>query len=141
MEYNEFITRVQHRAKLDSLTEAERATQATLETLGEHISGGERRDLASELPPRLASFLQLPDIESGQLPFESAARAFSLQDFFQRISVREGVPLLTAIEHARAVMSVLREALSGKELTDMLAQLPKEFRPLFEEIPGEDVAL
>ena len=36
------------------------------------------------------------------------------------------MPLETAAEHARAVMSVLREALSKGEFEDIRAQLPAE---------------
>jgi uncharacterized protein (DUF2267 family) len=135
MEYQDFITRVQHVANLASQDDTERAIQATLVTLGEHLSGGEREDLASVLPPRIASFLRIPDIEFGQLPFESAGKSFSLQEFYQRVSQREGVALPAAIDHADAVMHVLREAIPPKEAWDMLAQLPKEFAPLLGRIP------
>jgi uncharacterized protein (DUF2267 family) len=40
--------------------------------------------------------------------------------------MREGVPLATALEHAHAVMSVLRDALSEGEFEDIRAELPAE---------------
>jgi uncharacterized protein (DUF2267 family) len=57
----------------------------------------------------------------------SPTRNFSLDEFFQRVSIREDVPLATAREHARAVMSVLRDALSKGEFEDIRAQLPIEY--------------
>ncbi|MGZ3629162.1 MAG: DUF2267 domain-containing protein [Ktedonobacteraceae bacterium] len=51
----------------------------------------------------------------------------SLDEFFQRMSLREDVPLEIAREHARAVVSVLSDALSKGELEDIIAQLPIEF--------------
>ncbi len=45
MKHDEFIGRVQHYARLPSRGDAERATRATLETLGERLAGGEPKDL------------------------------------------------------------------------------------------------
>jgi uncharacterized protein (DUF2267 family) len=45
MKYDEFISQVQRRADLASREEAERATRATMETLGERLAGGEAKDL------------------------------------------------------------------------------------------------
>ena len=50
MKHDEFIGQVQHRARLSSRGEAERATRATLETLAERLAGGEEQDLAAQLP-------------------------------------------------------------------------------------------
>src|SRR5947209_11217991 len=58
MKYDEFISQVQHRAKLNSREDAVRASSATLETLGERLAGGEAKDLASQLPQELALYLE-----------------------------------------------------------------------------------
>ncbi len=50
MEHDEFIGQAQHRARLASRGEAERATRATLETLAERISDGAAQNLAAQLP-------------------------------------------------------------------------------------------
>ena len=50
-----------------------------------------------------------------------------LDEFHQRVSLREDVLLATAREHARVVMSVLSEALSRGELEDIRRQLPIEY--------------
>jgi uncharacterized protein (DUF2267 family) len=68
VKYDEFIAQVQRRADLNSKNEAVQATRAVLETLGERLAGGEPKDLASQLPPELASYLQQPLAGSG-VPF------------------------------------------------------------------------
>jgi len=44
---------------------------------------------------------------------------------------REGVDLPDAVHQARAVISVLGEAVSPGEMADARAQLPDEYDPLF----------
>jgi hypothetical protein len=79
--YDEFLGHVQHRARLGSRGEAERATRATLETLAERLVGGEAHDLASQLPPELARSLQSPDAGIGA--------KLTLEEFFELVSERE----------------------------------------------------
>ncbi|MBE3559394.1 MAG: DUF2267 domain-containing protein [Ktedonobacteraceae bacterium] len=124
MKHDEFIGQVQNRAKLPSRGDAERAVRATLETLGERLSGGEANDLASQLPPELGRHLRGPMAGLGE--------RFSLHEFFQRVSLREGTDLPAATYHARAVVEVLKEAVAPGEIRDVQAQLPTEFRRLFE---------
>src|SRR5256885_341656 len=83
MKYDEFISQVQHRAKLNSREDAVRASSATLETLGERLAGGEAKDLASQLPQELALYLERTHTGIQQ--------SFSLDEFFWRVSQREGV--------------------------------------------------
>ena len=52
----------------------------------------------------------------------SPKRNLSLDEFFQRMSIREDVPLATAREHAHVVMSVLADALSRGEFEDIRAR-------------------
>ncbi|MFL5589168.1 MAG: DUF2267 domain-containing protein [Ktedonobacteraceae bacterium] len=127
MKYEEFIEEVQKRAHLASKSEAKRATRAALETLAECISQKERTDAASQLPRGLALYLKEPFLGPGKQPAPSPKRNLSLDEFFQRMSIREDVPLETAREHAHAVMSVLVDALSKGEFEDIRAQLPIEF--------------
>ena len=127
MKYEEFIEEVQKRAHLASKNEAKRATRAALETLAESISQKERYDAASQLPKGLALYLKEPFLGPGKQPTPSPKRNLSLDEFFQRMSIREDVPLETAREHAHAVMSVLVDALSKGEFEDIRAQLPIEF--------------
>lgn len=128
MKHDEFIGQVQHHARLSSRGDAELAARATLETLAERLAGGEAEDLASQLPRGLAEYLR-----SG---LAGAGVRFSMEDFFRRVSEREGVDLPKAIYHARAVTAVLYEAVSPGEMADVRAQLPAEFSQLFE--PGRE---
>ena len=123
MKYDEFLGQVRHRARLGSHAEAERATRATLETLAERLVGGEAHDLASQLPPELAHFLQRPDAGIGA--------KLTLEEFFELVSEREGVELEEATLHARVVIAVLTEAVSQGEIQDVLVQLPATFAQLF----------
>ncbi len=123
MKYDEFLGQVQHRARLGSHAEAERATRATLETLAERLAGGEARDLAAQLPPDLAHFLQPPDAGIGT--------KLTLDEFFEAVSMREGVDLEEATFHARVVIGVLTEAVSQGEIQDVRVQLPAAFTQLF----------
>jgi uncharacterized protein (DUF2267 family) len=124
MKHDEFIGQVQHRARLGSRGQAERATRATLETLAEHLAGGEAKDLAAQLPLEIGEHLR------GQ--WSAIGERFSLEEFFRRASLREGVDLPDAILHAKAVIEVLSEAVSKGEMDDVRAQLPAEFDSLFE---------
>jgi uncharacterized protein (DUF2267 family) len=124
MKHDEFIGQVQHRARLSSRGAAERATRATLETLAERLAGGEAKDLAAQLPLEIAEHLR------GQ--WSALGERFSLDEFFRRVSLREGVDLSDAVFHAQAVIEVLNEAVSRGEMDDVRAQLPSEFDRLFE---------
>ena len=128
MKHDEFIGQVQHHARLSSRGDAEIATRATLETLAERLAGGEADDLASQLPRGIAEYLRTGLAGVGE--------RFSVEEFFQLVSEREGVDLPKAIYHARAVIAVLYEAVSPGEMADVRAQLPAEFGRLFE--PGRE---
>jgi uncharacterized protein (DUF2267 family) len=127
MKIQEFIEQVQKRAHLASKLEAERATRAALETLAECITWDERVDAAAQLPRGLALYLEQPNLGGEKQPAPSRKRISTLDEFYQRMSLREDVPPATAREHARVVMSVLVEALSKGEFEDIRAQLPIEF--------------
>ena len=123
MQYEEFLNKVQDRLGPAQPDEARRAIIATLETLGERISGGEASDLAEQLPEELKEPLH----QAGENNEE-----FSLDAFLRRVGEREDVEADEAREHVSAVMTVLTEAVSGGELDNIRAQLPQEFEPLFE---------
>ncbi len=125
MQYQEFVNRVNERISTEAAGEAEIAIQATLATLGERITGGEAEDLASQLPAELQAQL------TAENP-RGEAEGFSLTEFYRRVTEREGaLSAAEATDHARAVMAVLSDAVSGGELADIQRQLPEEFEPLF----------
>jgi uncharacterized protein (DUF2267 family) len=123
MKYTEFITRVQQRAGMSSPEEALQAARATLETLGEFLSRVETRQTASELPKELAAFLH-------QRP---STWPVPLEEFFNRVTAREDVRRPQALEHARAVIGVLCEAVSPGAIADIRNELPAEYAALFQD--------
>lgn len=136
MKYDEFIAQVERRTSLDSRDAAIRTTAATLETLAERLAGGEAKDLASQLPPEIGVYLQQP--------FAGAGEPFSLDEFFRRVSDREGVSLADATYHARIIIALISEVVTMGEIENVRAQLPAEFRQLFDveyegEVPGQGV--
>ncbi|HEY0471160.1 MAG TPA: DUF2267 domain-containing protein [Kribbella sp.] len=120
MKFHEMVAAVKRAADLPDNDQAERALRATLRTLGERLAGGEPFDLASQLPGELKD----------ELPPQGPGDAFSLEEFYRRVARREGTDPETARRHARAVMAVLREAVSSGEFDDVLSQLPKEYADL-----------
>ncbi len=130
MKYDEFIAEVRRRARLATTEEAENATRATLQTLAERIEIDEVKDLASQLPRELAMYMQSPTT--------GIAESFSLDEFFHRVSEREGADLADATFHARIVAALLSEVVTVGEIEDVRAQLPADFAKLFEvENAGE----
>lgn len=123
MKYDQFIKHVQNLAQLTNHSEAERATQATLETIKERIVGNEASQLAAQLPKELAKYLHGREGEDGQY--------FSIEEFYQRISEKEGVDKQAAAVHARAVFAVLKEAVSPGEFADVQANFSQGYEELF----------
>ena len=118
MNFDEFIGQVQNRARLSSRAEAERATRAVLETLGQRLVGGEPKNLASQLPWEIGRYLL--ETHTGE-----GAR-FGPRDFYDLVARREGIDMAAAAYHVRVVASVLRDAVSPGEWENMLAQLPPD---------------
>jgi uncharacterized protein (DUF2267 family) len=130
-DYAGFIATVEREADV-AHDQAERAVTATLETLGERISGGEAHDLAGQLPPELQ---RLVDRHAGDGP-----RPLSAGEFFQRVQSREQVPIMEAQDHVRAVFVALRETVDPEEIADLASELPRELEMLlFDDLPLEDL--
>lgn len=121
MKLDEFVAQVQQRVYLDSPEAAMNAIGATLETLGERLPWEEAHGLAEQLPPELGRYL-----DQAMGPQE-----FDLDDFFTRVSFREGVDLAEATPHALAVMEVLKEAVSPGMIGKLRHRLPEEYHSLF----------
>ena len=122
MQFDEFTGKVQHKAKLATTGEALAATRATLETLAERVAGDEPKNLAAQLPQEIGKYLEGAHI----------VERFSLAEFFDRVTEKEGVDKPVAVYHARAVIDTVMEAVSEGEIEDLKAQLPDEWNPLFE---------
>lgn len=123
MNQPEFIDAVADRANTTA-DRAEVLARATLETLADRISGGEAEDLAAELPEPLQGSLRRPP--------DKQAERFGLEQFVRRTADRAGVDTTQAKEGVRAVLTTVREAVSGSEFRDFMSELPKEYRDVIE---------
>ena len=122
MKYDEFIKHIQSVAALSSREEAEQATYATLEILKERIVGNEAAQLAAQLPKELGQYLRGREGEDGQF--------FSVEEFYQRVSQKEGVDLTVAAVHVRAVFTVLQAAVTPGEFADVRANFSEDYQDL-----------
>jgi uncharacterized protein (DUF2267 family) len=123
----EFLDRVAEEAGLDG-DGARQAAEAVLEELGVRIVGGQVEDLLPYLPPELR-----PPLERGNARTGGRAEPLSLNTFLEDIKRREHVDRGAAMQHARAVLKALREAVGEKEFHDATTQLPGEFRILLRQ--------
>jgi uncharacterized protein (DUF2267 family) len=123
MDYEEIIEAIRHASGGFSSQAAERAAQATLQTLAERLPRGEAQHILQELPAELKPFVYT----------ETEAEAFDIDEFLDRVAKREGTDVETALRHARAVFSALGRALSPKAVADVAAVLPQTFDPLVAE--------
>ncbi|PWR10718.1 DUF2267 domain-containing protein [Micromonospora sicca] len=120
MNHAEFLEAVGKRAGMPA-AEAETVIRATLTTLAERISGGEARDLATQLPEEFRGYLHK------EVDF---AEHLDLVEFLNEVRVRTGMDDQRAADGARAVLTTLREAVSAEELEDLEAELPAVIRQL-----------
>ena len=122
MNYDDFVGQVQSRAQLGSSGAAVKAIRATLETLGERLHPGEANHLAAQLPEEIGVYLQE----------RNGAQSFDLDEFFDRVSEKEGEDEPVAAYHSRVVMEVVQEAVSAQQIEHVRGQLPDNYAPLFE---------
>jgi len=126
LRHDEFVARVRELAELENNEEAERAILMTFETLRERLAGNEPNNLADQLPEELAEPLR----------GEGGRDNFSLAEFYRRVSEKEGVEEPEAIRHARAVATVLEEAVTTGEMDHIREQLKPEYTELFGQQRG-----
>src|SRR5215211_3741062 len=122
MQVENFITQVQEQTRLDTRDESIAITRAVLETLGERLDRKVRNGLEAQLPIELKEFL-LVRAERGD--------QYDLAEFYNRVGARADLTYTDATERTRAVISVLREAVPGGEIEDVLEDLPPEYGKLF----------
>jgi uncharacterized protein (DUF2267 family) len=123
LNFSEFTSTIQTVADIDSKEQAERAIRASLETLSERILGDEASQLADQLPEEIGQCLRGREGKMGE--------PFSLEDFYQRVSNREGVDTPSAAMHARAVFVTINSAVTSGEYEDIKSNLPEEYKELF----------
>jgi len=117
MDYQEFIRTVRSRGGFAS---DERVTASTFETIGEIISCPDKRQLLKQLPAELQRLFER----------HPAVPPYALDEFFNRVAAREGTTFEDAERDVRVVVSVLRDAAAGREIEDVWARLPGEYRRL-----------
>ena len=125
MKGEQFIAEVRNLAELDTNEDAQKATRATLETLKERLAGNEPSNLAAQLPPEIAPYVE----------GDGGREAFSLEEFYDRVAQKQGVDHDEAIRHARAVATVVQTSVTGGELDDVRSQLGDDYEELFGQ-PG-----
>ncbi|MDQ5818572.1 MAG: DUF2267 domain-containing protein [Actinomycetota bacterium] len=125
MKGEQFIAEVKNLAELDTNEDAQKATRATLETLKERLAGNEPSNLAAQLPPEIAPYVE----------GDGGREAFSLEEFYDRVAQKQGVDHDEAVRHARAVATVVQTSVTGGELDDVRSQLGDDYEELFGQ-PG-----
>lgn len=122
MQFDDFITRVQEQARLDTRDESIRITRAVLETLGERLDRKVRNGLEAQLPNELKDFL-LSRVEHRD--------QYDLPEFYNRVGARADLKYGDATARTRQVISVLRQAVPEGEIEDILEDLPPAYGELF----------
>ncbi|MPY86095.1 MAG: DUF2267 domain-containing protein [Actinophytocola sp.] len=127
MKHDQFIGLVQDRAQLASRGEAEGATRATLETLGERIPEHLAANLASQLPMEIGEHLRRTVTMGGA----ASGERFGLDEFAERAAERGHTDPPNAIFRARVVLELLGE--STQDILDKVREaLPGELTSLVE---------
>jgi uncharacterized protein (DUF2267 family) len=129
MDYEEIIEVVRRASGGMGQGAAERAVQATLQTLAERLPRGEARHILQELPAELKPWIYT----------ETDAEAFDMDAFLIRVAKREETDVETALRHARAVFFALGDALSPEAVEHLAASLPQTFDPLVAEAQRRDL--
>ena len=121
MNDEQFIGEVLDLAEIESDEDAQKAIGATLQTLKERLAGEEPSDLAAQLPPEIAPYVE----------GDGGRESFSVEEFYERVARKEGASNEEAIRHARAVATVLQTTVTGGELEDIRSQLGNGYEELF----------
>jgi uncharacterized protein (DUF2267 family) len=117
----QFIAEVKNLAEIESDEDAQKAIGGTLEPLRERLAGEEPSELAAQLPPEIAPYVE----------GDGGRESFSVEEFYERVARKEGSSNDEAIRHARAVATVLQTAVTGGELEVIRSQLGNGYEELF----------
>ncbi|HJG81040.1 MAG TPA: DUF2267 domain-containing protein [Brevibacterium senegalense] len=117
MQTDEYITRVQRRADLDSTDEASRVTSTVLGIFGTLDLRGQLKDAASQLSQGIGPMLTARE----------TSQSFSASQFVSAVATELSIDEGAAEKAATAVLTTLREALSDGQFLDVNAVLPEEF--------------
>ncbi|MEU8827938.1 DUF2267 domain-containing protein [Streptomyces sp. NPDC048636] len=138
MRYEELTDQVRARAGLPDRRSAERAVQATLETLAERIPGGLADHLAAQLPVRAAEPMRRVAASYPGSAEERAYRRdhgerFDLTGFAGRIAWRTEHTEEEALREASAFFEVLDAAVDPELMEKVYGVLPSDIRALLPE--------
>lgn len=122
MQHDAFIGQVQARAALSSRGDAESATRATLETLGERIPEGLVDNVASQLPQEIGEHLRRTITMGGA----GTGEPFDRTEFISRVATRSGADEPAAAFQARVVLEVVNEATEGNIMDHVRDALPAD---------------
>jgi uncharacterized protein (DUF2267 family) len=126
MQHDQMIGQIQHRARLASRGDAERAVRATLETLGERLPEGLVDNLASQLPQEIGEHLRRTEVLGGL----ASGERFDRDEFVARVSERAGTDPPYSVFLVRVVFEMLDEATQGKIMQHIRESLPPDLRPM-----------
>lgn len=125
MQHDQFLGKVQAAGHLPDHGAAERATRATLETLGERIPAGLADNLAAQLPHEIGEHLRRSG--TGRA---AAARRFDKLEFIARVAARAGVNESRAAALSHAVAGVVDDATDGMLSAKVASSLPDDISSL-----------
>ena len=80
MNREQFIAEVKNLAEIESDEDAQKAIGASLETLRERLAGEEPSDLAAQLPPEIAPYVE----------GDGGRESFSVEEFYEQVARKEG---------------------------------------------------
>ncbi|NUP52636.1 MAG: DUF2267 domain-containing protein [Catenulispora sp.] len=118
-----FLAQVGDRGEYRTPSEADRAARVVLALLGAHLNGRVRAELAARLPEEFALVLLNPLPAAEPLSAERLVRATA--------AWIEGATEATALWDLGAVLSVVADTAGEPLMTQVLAQLPADWPPLF----------
>jgi len=115
MKYRELIKKVKEYSGFSD-DESKDSLQLMVETLAVHLTEGERKDFASQLPT------ELKDLALAVLATETNSKQDILWQFveFQKVDVGR------AKQQIKAAWLALKDAISGGEIEDIKSQLPSK---------------
>ena len=115
MQYRMLIKKVQDYSGFSD-SEAENALKLVVEKIATRLTGGERKDFASELPKELED-LAMASKEPDK---------FGADDMFKEISELQDIDVGHAKKQVMAVWRALKDAITPGEIADIKAQLPRD---------------
>lgn len=133
MQYREFINAVQDRAGLPAQSDAENLTEVVLSSLGERLYRTNIEALAAQLPKELEDIFyqrQDPEMTRGDVD------RYDLEEFYNRVHARLDLGYPESVRQAKAVLTVLREAVTPGALERAARELPPDFQSLLREGNG-----